>query len=187
MTGLYPFWQLRCLRKLLAEFKRPCSVLFFACFKWVKCHDSPTQSDRLDLETFSTRKARLSYLISGSQVDTITTVRLLGLRSLLWHALLCTVILYVLKLKHRPTCLPNIDSYLKMKHVKRENKGRAITNYRSSCGGQQNGIKKCLLNSHLIYAHDNMMNFANESSISISGKMFILLLQKKSKQKKYLL
>ena len=39
------------------------------------------------------------------------------------------------------------------------------------------GNTKFLLNSHLIYVCDNMMNLANENAISISGNMFILLIK----------
>ena len=36
------------------------------------------------------------------------------------------------------------------------------------------GNTKCLLNSHLIYVRENMMNLANESAISISGILLII-------------
>ena len=39
------------------------------------------------------------------------------------------------------------------------------------------GNMKRLLNSHLIYVCDNMMNLANEKAISISRNMLILLIK----------
>ena len=42
------------------------------------------------------------------------------------------------------------------------------------------GNTKWLLNSHLIYVCDNMMNLANENAISISRNMLILLIKTNS-------
>ena len=62
-----------------------------------------------------------------------------------------------------------------MQHVKMENKSRAITILQKQLCWIAECYLKCLLNSHLIYACENMMNLANENGISISGNMLILL------------